>query len=109
MQAQLVANRRLPFSEAVIAERYGAIHLICAALVHRMARDEPMSPLSFVVQALSANILDMRRAQDWVREDETRVEQVASALAGLPMLGAALKFAPPFDQKASMGWRAETG
>ena len=91
------------------AERYGVVRQICAALVHRMARNEPMSPQSFIVQALSANILDMRRAQDWVREDGTRVEQVAKALTGLPMLGAALKFAPPFDQKASMGWRAETG
>ena len=92
---------------AMDAERYGVARLICAALVHRMARDEPMSPQSFIVHALSANALDMRRAQQWVQEDAGRVEQIAKTLTGLPILAAALKFAPPFEQTASMGWRAE--
>ncbi len=92
---------------AMDAERYGVIRLICAALVHRMPRREPISAQSFIVHALSTNILDMQRAQDWVREDANRVAQVAAALTGLPMLAAALQFAPPFEQPALMGWRAE--
>jgi len=92
---------------AMDAERYGAVRLICAALVNRMARDEPISPQSFIVHALSANALDMRRAQQWYQEDTSRVEQVAKALTGLPMLAAALQFAAPFEQQAAMGWRYE--
>jgi len=92
---------------AMDAERHGVVRQICAALVHRMARDEPMSPASFVVQALSANVLDMKLAQAWVQEDGGRVEQVAKALTGLPMLAAALRFAPPFEQEGVMGWRAD--
>ncbi len=92
---------------AMDAERYGVVRRICAALAHRMSRDEPMSPASFIVHALSANVLDMRRAQRWVQEDAGRVAQVAAALSGLPMLAGALKFAPPFDQPGAMGWRAE--
>ncbi len=92
---------------AMDAERYRMVRLICAALAHRMARDEPMSPASFIVHALSANGLDMQRAQRWVQEDAGRVAQVAAALTGLPMLAGALRFAPPFDQPASMGWRIE--
>ena len=89
------------------AERHGVVRLICAALVHRMARDEPISPQSFIVHALSANALDMRVAQRWVQKDADRVAQVAEALTGVPMLAASLKFAPPFEQQASMGWRYE--
>jgi len=92
---------------ALDIDRYGMVRLICAALVHRMARDEPISAPSFIVHALSANGLDMRRAQQWLHEDGGRVEQVAQALAGLPHLTAALRFAPPLDQPASMGWRVD--
>jgi len=89
------------------AQRHGMVRLICAALMHRMARDEPVSPLSFIVQALSANVLDMQRAQAWVQADGGRIAQVAAFLGDLPMLAAALRFAPPFEQPASSGWRAE--
>jgi len=86
--------------------RYAMVRLICAALVHRMARDEPVSPQSFIVQALSANGLDMVRAQQWVQADGGRVAEVAAALTDLPMLSAAFRFAPPFDQPPAGGWRA---
>ena len=92
---------------AMDADRYGMVRLICAALVHRMARDEPMSAPSFIVHALSANSLDMRRAQRWLQEDGGSIEQVIQALAGAPMLAAALQFAPALDQPASMGWRVD--
>jgi hypothetical protein len=86
---------------------YNLVRLICAALVHRMRRDEPMTVESFVVHALSANFLDMRRAQQWIEEDMKRSEQVAAALQGAPTLEAALKFAPPFEQPPTMGWRVD--
>ena len=92
---------------AMDVDRYGMVRLICAALVHRMARDEPLSAPSFIVHALSANSLDMQRAQQWVQEDGGRLEQVVQALAGLPMLAAALHFAPALDQPTSMGWRVD--
>ena len=63
------------------------VRLICAALVHRMARDEPMSSLSFIVHVLSANGLDMQRAQRWAQEDPGRITEVAEVLAALPYWG----------------------
>jgi len=108
---RIVAIDRLlgdELGQAVLdGDRYSMIRLICAALVHRMSRGEPMSALSFIVHALSANSLDMRRAQVWIQEDGGRLEHVVQALAGLPMLAAALQFAPALDQPASMGWRVD--
>jgi hypothetical protein len=94
-------------AEALDAERHSLVRLLCAALIHRMARDEPMDAEGFVVHALSANALDMRRAQQWIQETPDRTAQVIQALSRVPTLDAAFRFAPPFDQPAVMGWRVD--
>ncbi len=86
-------------------ESYTTVRLLCAALIHRMERDEPIAAESFVVHALSANYLDMRRAQAWLQAQGGRSQGVAAALSHLPVLQSAIRFAPPLDQKPLGAWR----
>ena len=99
-------GREIAFSP-LDAERYGLIRLICAALIHRMTEGEAMGPESFVVHALSANGLDMRRAHQWLNAEPGHATQAAAAISRAPALEAAFKFAPAFDQPGQMGWRLE--
>ena len=86
---------------------YGLVRLLCAAVIHRMARDEPMTVEAFVVHALSANTLDRTRAADWLGSDMSRLALMAAALGDAPRLDEAFAFASPFDQPTTMGWRVE--
>jgi hypothetical protein len=90
---------------AMDADRHRMVRLIDATLINRMARDEPMSLESFIVHAVSANLQDMKRALEWALEDESRLSALGPILDRLPTLGAAYRFAQPFQQPATVGWR----
>jgi hypothetical protein len=94
-------------SRPMNAADHNLVRLVCAALIHRMPADEPLGAESVIAHALSANYLDMKRAQQWFQADPRRISVVANVLGRAPMLAAAFKFAPPFDQPPSMGWRIE--
>jgi len=91
---------------AMDPDRYRLVRLVNAALVNRMARDEPMCAESFIVQAVSANLQDMKRALAWALEDQSRLDAINPILDRLPTLGAAYRFANPFQQEGMLGWRA---
>jgi len=91
---------------AMDPDRHLMIRLINAALINRMPRDEPMGLESFIVHAVSANLETMKRALDWALEDESRLAALASVLNRLPTLGAAYRFAQPFQQPPTVGWGA---
>jgi hypothetical protein len=86
-------------------QKYTLVRLICAALIHRMPRDEPMGAEAFVVHALSANTLDRTRAKAWLSEGPMRIAMVGSALGAAPRLEEAFGLVPPLEQPTSMGWR----
>jgi hypothetical protein len=88
------------------ADRHRMVRLIDAALINRMSRDEPIGPESFIVHALSANLKDMQRALAWALEDEGRLNMLDPILDRLPTLGPAYRFAQPFEQPPTVGWRA---
>jgi hypothetical protein len=94
---------------AMDADRHRLVRLVDAALINRMARDEPMGLESFVVHAVSANLEDMKRALAWALEDESRLNALDPILDRLPTLGAAYRFAQPFQQPPTVGWRALDG
>ncbi len=91
---------------AMDADRHRLVRLVDAALINRMSRDEPMILESFIVHAVSANLQDMKRALAWALEDERRLEALPPVLDRLPTLGAAYRFAQPFQQQPTIGWRA---
>jgi len=86
-------------------DRHRMVRLIGATLINRMARDEPMGLESFVVHAVSANLQDMKLALAWAKADEARLTTLPSLLDRLPTLGAAYRFAQPFQQPSTVGWR----
>jgi hypothetical protein len=91
--------------EALDANSYMFIRLVDAALLNRMPRDEPIDLESFIVHALSANLQDMKRALAWALENESRLNALNPVLDRLPTLGAAYRFAQPFQQLPTVGWR----
>jgi len=91
---------------AMDADRHRLVRLVDAALINRMSRDETIGLESFIVHALSANLLDMKRALAWALEDESRITALDQILDRLPTLGAAYRFAQPFQQPPTVGWRA---
>jgi hypothetical protein len=92
--------------DAMDADRHRMVRLIDATLINRMARDEPMGLESFIVHAVSANLQDMKRALAWALEDESRLHLLDPILDRLPTLGAAYRFTQPFQEPATVGWRA---
>jgi hypothetical protein len=108
--------RRIRAVDAFVAEQagglatldegaYRAVRLICAMLLQRMDRQEPMTLESFVVHALSANIADMRRAAAWAA-GAGRLNDLARAVRGLGPLARALSFANPLEQTGIGAWRS---
>jgi hypothetical protein len=106
--------RRIRAIDAFIAAQAGdlsrldqAVHtgvrLICAMLLQRMDRAEPMTIESFVVHILSANIEDMRRGQAWGAAPG-RLDALARAVEGLGLLKV-IQFAPPLEQLGLHSWR----
>jgi hypothetical protein len=82
---------------------YQLLRTICATLLHRMDRKEPMTLESFVVHTLSANLDDMQRAANWA--------VTPGRLAGLPKLAnrlgpltRALGFTNPLEQTGIRAW-----
>jgi hypothetical protein len=90
---------------ALDEDSYRAVRLICAMLLQRMDRREPMTLESFLVHVLSANISDMRRAADWGDKNPKALAQMAEARIGLGPLGRALAYAPPLAQTGIGAWR----
>jgi hypothetical protein len=84
---------------------YRGVRLICAMLLQRMDRREAMTLESFAVHALSANIADMRRANDW-GQAPGRLQGLPRALRGLGPLARALDYANPLEQTGIGAWRA---
>jgi hypothetical protein len=60
---------------------------------------------SFIVHAVSGNLLDMNRALAWALEDESRLTPLHHTLDRVPALGAAFRFAQPFEQQPLADWR----
>lgn len=87
------------------ADSYRGIRLICAMLLQRMDRAEPMSLESFVVHVLSANIADMSRAAVWGEVDADRFERLPQVVKALGPLRLALAYAPPLEQPGLGIWR----
>jgi hypothetical protein len=104
---RIVAIDRLLHGETgglMDADRHRMIRLIHAALINRMARDEPMGLESFIVHAVSANEQNMKRALNWALEDETRLDALDAILNRLPTLGAVYRFTQPFLEPGTVGW-----
>lgn len=108
-------SRRIQAADAFIAEQagrleildeasYRGVRLICAMLLQRMDRKEPMTLESFIVHALSANIADMQRAADWGGQPG-RLDGLAKAVKGLGPLSRALNYANPLEQTGVGAWR----
>jgi hypothetical protein len=109
-------SRRLRAVDAFIAsqagdlstlddESYRAVRLICAMLLQRMDRTEPMTLESFLVHVLSANISDMRRAAEWGDRNQHLLQRLGETRRGLGPLGKALEYAPPLAQSGIGAWR----
>lgn len=86
-------------------DSYRSVRLMCAMLLQRMKRGEPMCPESFLVHALSANVNDMRKAAEWGEADIHRLEPLKDVVRGLGPLALALEHAPPFEQEPIGLWR----
>ncbi len=109
-------SRRIQAVDAFIAEQagpldavdeasYRGVRLVCAMLLQRMDRQEPMSLPSFVAHALSANIADMRRAAEWAAAPG-RLDDLPRTLKGLGPLARAFRHANPLAQTSIGAWRA---
>jgi hypothetical protein len=92
--------------ETVDESSYRGVRLICAMLLQRMDREEPMGLESFAVHALSANIADMRRAAQWAAGSPGRLDDLGRALRGLGPITRALSYANPLEQTSIGAWRA---
>jgi hypothetical protein len=86
-------------------DAYRGVRLVCAMLLQRMDRREPMTLESFAVHALSANIADMRRAAEWAAAPG-RLNGLGRALRGLGPVVRALDYANPLEQTGIGAWRA---
>jgi hypothetical protein len=109
-------SRRIQAIDAFIGEQagglvtvdegaYRGVRLICAMLLQRMDRKEPMCLESFAVHALSANIADMRRAAEWAAHPPGRLDDLGRSLRGLGPLTRALSYANPLQQTSIGAWR----
>ncbi|MDE1146400.1 MAG: hypothetical protein PW843_07210 [Azospirillaceae bacterium] len=90
------------------AEEYERLRLLCAALIHRMPRDEPMEADAAILHALSCNESDAHRAAEWLRlfgaPGLARMEQ---RVGRLDVLARAMTHADPFRQAFYKGWRLD--
>ncbi|MDB5466098.1 MAG: hypothetical protein JWQ46_860 [Phenylobacterium sp.] len=109
-------SRRLKAVEAFIVEQageisemtedaYQGVRMICAMLLQRMDRAEPMSLESFLVHVLSANGADMQRAGVWGEANAGRLGEVQKLCKPTSPLSLALRYAPPLEQPAFGAWR----
>ncbi|RAK60822.1 hypothetical protein DJ021_13890 [Phenylobacterium hankyongense] len=108
--------RRLKAVEAFIVEQageipemtevsYQGVRMICAMLLQRMDRAEPLSPESFLVHVLSANQADLQRAGAWGQANAGPVEDALKVCEPDGPLALALRYAPPLEQPAFGAWR----
>jgi hypothetical protein len=108
--------RRLEAIDGFLAEQSGGVaafdqasfdglRLICAALLQRMDRAEPLCPASAVAHVLSDNIRDMRRVADWLRANPDRVPTALAAAPPGGLLARALAYKPPLTAFGHDVWR----
>ncbi|MDB5447108.1 MAG: hypothetical protein JWQ97_2425 [Phenylobacterium sp.] len=86
-------------------DSYRGVRLICAMLLQRMDRREPMTLEGFLVHVLSANVADMRRAAEWGDAHGDKLAALPQATKGLGPLARALAYAPPLAQTGVGAWR----
>lgn len=84
---------------------YDALRLVCAALLQRMDRDEPLDPASAVVHMLSDNIRDMRRVDQWLRATPGAAQDAVKAAPAGGVLDLALAYKPPLSAFGHDVWR----
>lgn len=84
---------------------YNGLRLICAALLQRMDRAEPLDPASAVVHMLSDNIHDMRRVNDWFGATPGVRDRAMSAAPATGLLARALAYKPPLTAFGHDVWR----
>jgi hypothetical protein len=82
---------------------YQTLRTICATLLHRMNRKEPMTLESFVVHLLSANVDDMQRASDWATTPG-RLDGLPKLAKSLGPITRALSYANPLEQTGVRAW-----
>ncbi|CAN7615712.1 hypothetical protein LJR225_004686 [Phenylobacterium sp. LjRoot225] len=87
-------------------DNYHVVRLICAALLRRMDRREPLNLPSAVVHLLSDNIRDMRRVDAWLGAAPRTLEQALRAAPPGGLLARALAFTPPLDAFGHDIWQA---
>jgi hypothetical protein len=90
---------------ALDEESFDSLRLICAALLQRMDRSEPLCPRSAVAHMLSDNIRDMRRVDDWLRANRDQIPAALSAAPSGGLLARALAYKPPLTAFGHDVWR----
>lgn len=84
---------------------YEAVRLVCAALLQRMDRREPLGLESALVHMLSDNIRDMRRAYAWLEATPGAAGQVLLAAPPGGLLARTVAFRPPWSAQGRDIWR----
>jgi hypothetical protein len=84
---------------------YRAVRLICAALLQRMNRAEPLNLQSAVVHMLSDNIRDMRRVAEWLQATPGSLDRAPAAAPPRGVLARALAYKPPLTAFGHDIWR----
>jgi hypothetical protein len=84
---------------------YETLRLVCAALLQRMDRREPLSLESAVVHMLSDNIRDMRRAYPWLDLVPGAAQRLLQTAPPGGLLARAIAFKPPWSAQGRDIWR----
>ena len=84
---------------------YETLRLVCAALLQRMDRREPLGPESALVHMLSANIRDMRRTHAWLEATPGAAHRLTQTAPHGGLLAQAVAFKPLGSAKGRDIWR----